>query len=112
MAVYGGEYFKGTPAITCNRYGEGKVYYIATVGSQMLYHYLIRQILAQNEIPFISDLPARVEITKRSGCSINAYFIFNNDRTGKDFTLFGEPCHLSPFEMKIIKEKGISAGKA
>ena len=112
MAVYGGEYFKGTPAITCNHYGAGKVYYIATVGSQMLYHYLIRQILTQNEIPFISDLPARVEITKRSGCSINAYFVFNNDSTEKDFTLFGEPCHLAPFEMKIIKEKGVSAGKA
>ena len=112
VAVYGGEYFKGTPAITSNRYGEGQVYYIATVGSQMLYRHLIRQILTQHEIPFIADLPARIEITKRSGCGINAYFVFNNDGAEKDFMLFGETCHLAPFEMKVIKEVDPSSDKA
>ena len=112
MAVYGGEYFKGTPAVTCNHYGSGQVYYIATVGSQALYDHLIHQILAQNEIPFIPNLPARVEITKRSGCGTSAYFVFNNDDKEKDFVLFGEPCHLNDFEMKIIKEAAPSSSKA
>ena len=76
------------------------------------YDHLIHQILAQNEIPFIPNLPARVEITKRSGCGTSAYFVFNNDDKEKDFVLFGEPCHLNGFEMKIIKEAAPSSSKA
>lgn len=104
LAVYGGEYFKGTPAITCNHYGAGQVYYIATVGSQSLYDHLSRCILQQNHISFVAGLPERVEMTKRSTDDANVYFAFNNDETEKEFILFGKPCHLAPFEMKIIKE--------
>ena len=102
LAVYNGEYFKGTPAVTRNAYGDGEVYYIATVGTQALYDHLIRSVLDREGIEYIPDLPPRVEITTRTGSDRTVRFVFNNDDKEKTFTLFGEPCTLKPFEMKIV----------
>lgn len=30
LAVYGEDFYQGTPAVTCNRFGKGRVYYVAT----------------------------------------------------------------------------------
>lgn len=34
LSRYNGAYFKDAPAITCNRVGHGKMYYVATVPEQ------------------------------------------------------------------------------
>ncbi|MBO5253967.1 MAG: hypothetical protein J6C51_08495 [Clostridia bacterium] len=69
--------------------------------SQALYDHLIRSVLDREGIEYIPDLPPRVEITTRTGSDRTVRFVFNNDKE-KTFTLFGEPCTLKPFEMKIV----------
>lgn len=70
--------------------------------SQALYDHLIRSVLDREGIEYIPDLPPRVEITTRTGSDRIVRFVFNNDDKEKTFTLFGEPCTLKPFEMKIV----------
>ena len=44
---------------------------------------------------------ALFERMTRTGSDRTVRFVFNNDKE-KTFTLFGEPCTLKPFEMKIV----------
>jgi len=103
LAVFDSEHFRGAPAVTRNRYKKGRAYYIGTVGNQALYNKLIRDAVIEAGIPWIPDLPGRVEITTRTGKDCTAQFIFNNDTASKSFTLNGEAITLSPFEMKILQ---------
>ncbi len=101
LARYNGDYFCGAAAVTCNRYGSGRVYYIGTVGTQPLYDCIARRALTEAGLPFLPELPARVEVVTRTGKGVTARFIFNNDDQPKDFTLEGQPIHLDPFEMRL-----------
>lgn len=101
LARYDGAYFRGAAAVTRNTYGLGKVYYIGTVGQQALYDHIARMALTEAELPFIPDLPERVEIITRTGSNKTARFLFNNDNQPKAFTLDGQSVTLAPFEMKI-----------
>lgn len=102
LAAYDGEYFKGAPAVTRNRYGEGTVYYIGTVGDQALYDHLIPMVMAEAALPVVAELPERVGLVTRTGSGVTARFLFNNDGQDKRFTLDGKEIVLAPFEMKII----------
>ena len=102
LAAFDGEYFRGAPAITRNAYGQGSVYYIATVGHQALYDRLICMAVEEAGLPFVPDLPERVEIATRAKDGNTARFIFNNDSREKTFTLDGERITLAPYGMKIV----------
>ena len=43
-ASFSGNYFKGYPAITCNKYGKGIVYYVATVPEQSIADKLMKEL--------------------------------------------------------------------
>ncbi len=101
LAVYDSKFFRGTPAVTKNAYGGGTVYYIATVGSQALYDKLARSIAESAEIPFIPDLPPRVEVTTRTGNGKTTRFVFNNSGEKQVVRLGTKTIPLSPFEMYI-----------
>lgn len=45
LASFSGSYFKGAPAITFNKYGKGKVYYVATVPEQSITDKLIAETI-------------------------------------------------------------------
>lgn len=101
LAVYDSEFYKGRAAVTRNSYGSGKVYYIGTVSEKSLYQKLVRDALAEAEVPFIEGLPDNVEMTTRTGNGIQARFIFNNTGIEQHFSISGRDISLSPFEMKI-----------
>ena len=101
LACYDGEFFKGTPAITRNAYGEGRVYYIGAAGTQAVYDRIARTAVQEAGLDLL-DLPPRVEVTTRTGEGVTARFVFNNDGKPKRFTLGGSEIALEPFEMKVI----------
>jgi beta-galactosidase len=102
LARYDGDYFAGAAAITLNRCGDGRVYYIGTVGMQPLYDRMAALAAAEAGLPVFHGLPERVEVTTRTNGNATARFLFNNDDKPKTFSLEGQEMTLAPFEMKII----------
>ena len=101
IAQYDRDFYKGSAAVTVNRYGSGAAYYIGTVGERRMYEKLVKHILAETGIAYIADLPENVEVTTRTGNGAAARFIFNDSEEEKVFTLDGEELRLAPFEMMI-----------
>ncbi len=103
LAAYDSNFYKGKAAITENRFGKGRAYYIGTVGEKALYRKIALKILKEMDMPFMDDLPDNVEITTRDGDGVSARFIFNNTDAVRHFTIDGRSITLDPFEMKIEK---------
>lgn len=101
FATYNSNFYKGSAAITENHFGDGKVYYIGTVGEKGIYRKIAGKILEDLNIPFIDNLPENVEITTREGNGISVRFVFNNTDVPQSFQLDGGELSLMPFEMKI-----------
>ena len=102
-AYYDSDFYAGSPAVTVNGYGRGKVFYIGTVGERRMYEKIAGIILSGSTVPYITGLPENVEVTTRSGSGITARFIFNNSDETKSFIYEGVPTELAPFEMKISR---------
>lgn len=102
-AVYENGYYAGKAAITKNTYGNGRAYYVGTVGEKALYRKLAQQVLQEKEVPFYENLPANVEITTREKDGLKIRFIFNNTDKHQEFCLKDEKVELKPFEMKVEK---------
>ena len=101
LAVYDSNFYKGNAAVTVNRFGNGRAYYIGTVGEKAFYRKIALKILKDSGIPFTDSLPDNVEMTTRVGDEISARFIFNNTDVSQEFTLDGRNITLKPFEMMI-----------
>ncbi len=106
LACYDEDFFKGKPAVTVNRYGRGRAYYIGTVGGKDFYRRLIKDILTDSGIEFVDTLPDNVELTTRSANGRRVRFVFNNTDKVQRFDLFGENITLEPFGMKISNDCG------
>ncbi len=103
LARYNAEYYKGSPAITRNAYGTGKVYYIGVVGTQPVYDRIARTAADEAGLDTV-ELPDRVELVTRTGDGVRARFVFNNDDQPKAFALDGREVALEPFEMKVLTD--------
>lgn len=101
LASYESEFYKGSAAITENRYGSGTVYYVGTVGEREMYVHLLRGILQKCGVEYIEGLPDHIEITTRTGEDAAARFIFNNTGETQQFVLDGREVCLQPFEMQV-----------
>ena len=102
-ASYISGFYAGKPAITVNRCGSGKVFYIGTVGTRRMYEKAVKQILDMSGLAYTEGLPENVEITTRTGSGITARFVFNNSDLKRTFELDGKTLQLDPFEVKIIR---------
>ncbi len=101
LACYDSEFYKGSAAITENKYGDGTAYYIGTVGERELYIRLVGEILQKCGIDFVEGLPDHVEVTTRSKDGFFARFIFNNTTKAQEFVLDERQVSLQPFEMQV-----------
>lgn len=102
FACYDSDYFAGKAAITVNAYGNGRAYYVGTVGEKELYRKLVKDALLKAEISFVDSLPDNVEVTTRTGEDRKVQFVFNNTDKKQSFVLSGKEISLEPFEMKIL----------
>lgn len=103
-ACYGDRFYAGTPAITCNRFGAGTVYYVGTVGEKALYCDLLGQVFREAQLPTLECLPDGVECTTRTGAGGTYRFLFNNTLRSRTVSVLGETRTLQPMEVWIQTE--------
>lgn len=97
LAIYGDQFYKGTPAVTVNRYQEGQVYYLGTVLERKGYHSLARRMAGEAGLSYMEELPLGVEVTERRKGDRCWRFLFNNTEQEQQV----EGVHLAPFEMRV-----------
>ena len=102
IAWYDGEFYKDTPAVTCNAFGAGTVYYVGTCGKRTLRLALAKAALHTAGLP-VHELPRGVQLTTRESDTVKARFLFNENEMPQTFELEGESISLNPFEMRIDK---------
>ncbi len=119
LAVYGGEYYAGKPAISENRFGGGRAIYVGTVGDEKLYQNLARWLLNSLGIepaPF-SGVP-EIEIGERwlDGQRILFFLNFASQSRTVDLphdfiqlidgqVIPAGKLHLPPYEVMVLTEK-------
>lgn len=88
MANYGKDFYKDTPVLTKNNYGEGQVYYIGTIPEQQFINDFAESFLGVN------DLPEGVEKTVRTNDGQQYEFYLNYTETEKLLILEGSYINL------------------
>lgn len=111
LAVYGSEFYAGTPAITQNRFGAGTAYYVGTELTDALADQFVGQLPAVAAETIMA--PPRVEITHRDSAAKRYYFVLNH--TGETQTVpiptawtpyFSEtqPGQIAPYHYQVFTE--------
>ncbi len=79
LAVYGKNFYTGTPAVTRNTFGAGRAYYIGADFAQDFYDALFLSVVQEAEIdlPPLQDIPYGVQVTQRHSEYAN-YLIVQN----------------------------------
>lgn len=79
LMVYGEDFYKGRPALLCQEYGKGKVYYICADAEQAFYDDMYRILLPEAGIKPIleGDIPEGIEVTSRETEAGELIFIQN-----------------------------------
>ena len=88
LAHYTGDMFMGTPAVTCNQYGSGEAYYIASRNELEFHRTFYKQLAKKHDLKIvIENIPLGVSITTRKNKDKEFIFIMNFLNTQVDVTL-------------------------
>ncbi|WP_159888409.1 beta-galactosidase [Paenibacillus puerhi] len=81
-AVYGDDFYRGMPALTVNKFGEGEAWYLATSPEEAFLQDWLSQLCASRGIrPHIASTPDGVETTLRSKDGQDYLFVLNHNET-------------------------------
>jgi len=83
LAVYDSEFYAGTPAITVNRYGDGKAYYIGTEPGAGLAARLAEEFIGAQKLDSFGNTPLGVEIAHRATEKADYIFVINHTNEAK-----------------------------
>lgn len=87
LAAYEEDFYAGFPAVTCNTFGKGRAYYIATRSDAEFYAEFLREICSFAGInPFAAPVE-NVEVTIRSNENGNFMFLLNHSSKSTGITL-------------------------
>lgn len=104
LASFSGNYFKGLPAITCNEYGNGKIYYVATVPEQSIVDKLIVEAITSSSVkPLAKCNHPLVEISELKGTDGKRYIYVINFSPEDQVVQLGTPA-LDLMTREIFKE--------
>lgn len=115
IAWYEDEFYSGTPAVTCNRVGKGKVYYVATHPEEAYLRKLMSRLAMEQHINYNANLPEGVQVIERFGESSRYLFILNLSRASvtlpldcAGYSLLREETkeqqlELAPYELDIVE---------
>lgn len=78
LAVYGDDFYKGTPCITKNVCKKGEAYYIACEPEEEFYDKFIKDICKDNGLSPIFKTEGKVELSVRNGKEGKIIFIINH----------------------------------
>jgi len=79
LAVYNRDFYKNRPAITVNRYGKGKAFFLAARTGQAFLNDFYTWLVKETNIPRVldADLPEGVTAQMRSDGDTNYIFLMN-----------------------------------
>jgi beta-galactosidase len=119
LAVFEQDYYAGGPALTENRYGKGRAFYVATRPEQGFLRMLARHLCQAAGITPVVRVPEGVELISRLKGESEYLFVLNhNDRAVElewetdRLQVFlrarasGSPRLLAPKELLLLKQKG------
>ncbi len=87
VAMYDSDFYKDRPAVTVNRFGKGRGYYLATRIRQEYLDALAGDILAENAIEPVFSSRGEVEITAREKNGDQTWFVINHDQKESEVDL-------------------------
>jgi len=114
LATYEEDFYAGRPAITENRFGQGRALYVATRPAPSLVASLVERLLDDLGVVAPLEAPAGVEVTRREGDGRAYLFVLNHNPTPVHVSLpapmknilTGETCErtvvLPPLEIAIL----------
>lgn len=80
IAVYGDDFYRGSPALTVNKFGAGEAWYLATSPEEAFLRDWLPQVCASQGItPLVSAVPEGVETTLRSKDGQSYLFVLNHN---------------------------------
>ncbi len=116
VAKYTQDYYADEAAVTLNRYGKGRVFYVGTIGEDDLYRKAISWLLLSSDVkPPVFLVPHGVEVNKRVGDGKEIIFLMNHTHEVKYVQLDGVytdlisgdklkgVVDLPPLDVKILK---------
>lgn len=77
LATYANEFYQGTPAITQNVFGKGKVWYVGSQVEASLLAQLVKEIILQLKLPQLVKESSDLEIMQRTKDGKTLTFILN-----------------------------------
>jgi beta-galactosidase len=78
LATYGEDFYAGTPVVTCNRFGAGDAYYVATDPEDAFLDWFAERLLKQHGIKAPLEAPPGVEIAVRQRDGGSLIFLLNH----------------------------------
>ncbi|MBD2844187.1 beta-galactosidase [Paenibacillus sp. IB182496] len=79
LATYGSDFYQGMPALTANRYGEGRAYYVATSPEPAFLQGLLGQLCADKGVRPLLSTPEGVEVSRRVKDGRELLFVLNHN---------------------------------
>ncbi|MCD8323754.1 MAG: beta-galactosidase [Clostridiales bacterium] len=115
LYVYGEDFYAGTPALTVNRYGEGRAYYVCADAEQAFYDDVYAKILREAGVRRIleQEIPDGVAVSSRQSGDAEYIFVQNYNSTPVAFApraeggrvVFGEAGEeMKPFSTVVIEK--------
>jgi len=78
LATFGDDFYAGRPALTCNRFGAGRAYYVATEPDDAFLDDFVGRLLEQHGITAPLAAPPGVEVTVRERDGQRLLFVLNH----------------------------------
>jgi beta-galactosidase len=103
IAIYRSRYYRGEVAITVNKAGDGRAYYVGTLPEVSLYTTLLTPLLDELGVERVAGLPEGVGVARRLKEGKPVLFVFNFSEEPKEVALSGSRRDLLSRE----KEEGV-----
>jgi beta-galactosidase len=78
LAEYGSDFYKGMPALTVNKFGEGKAYYVATSPEAGFLQGFLANLCAEKNIQPLVTAPEGIESVQRVKDGVSYLFLLNH----------------------------------
>lgn len=113
-ATYRDDFYSGMPAITCNHYGKGKAWYVATASDHSFYQQFLKDRIEECSIAPVLNTPKGVEAALRESEKGTFLFLLNHNKTEETVLLpdggvdLLTDCSYAPQSSLTLPAKGVA----
>lgn len=107
LGMYEEDFYAGMPAVTVNRYGDGKAYYIGTHSDEEFYQMFLDRLFLQAGIEPVHQTPFGVEAAVRENKNGRFLFLLNHTAEKKTVVLEGKYTDLLNGQIYMRHEKAV-----